>query len=413
MSGNSLTITETGLQTIDTALQAVSDNLANAGTIGFKAESAEFGTLLGSLVGNNALGGGAEITGLYRDFSQGAIVQSNSPTDLAIQGNGFFIFQDSAGIQAYSRDGQLSIGPNGTLVGSTGDPLLGFALNSAGAASGVLAPLTIPQTVAAPTASAKVALSGNLDAADPALTGAINPSNASSYSASVSVQVFDSLGQSHVLTFYFQNAGPTAGTPPNEQWNWLATLDGSTTGLSNNTGTVEFNSAGAVVSGGTPAAALTATVSGAAPLSLALNLGSLTQYAATSAATGTADGNPVGTPEGVQVNSTGVISVSYSNGETSNVGQVALATFPSLEGLSLTASGLLQATSASGAPTISAPGAGSAGVIRPSALESSNVDSTSQLVNLIALQRSFQANAQALQTAANMEADIVQLQIQP
>jgi flagellar hook protein FlgE len=92
MSGNTLSITQTGLQTVDTALQAVSDNLANANTTGFQSESVEFETLLGSLVGSSTLGGGVGVTGIDRDFSQGAIVQSNSPTDMAIQGNGFFVY---------------------------------------------------------------------------------------------------------------------------------------------------------------------------------------------------------------------------------------------------------------------------------------------------------------------------------
>jgi flagellar hook-basal body protein len=91
MAGDSLSVTQTGLQGIETAMQAVSDNLANAQTNGFQSESVDFGALLGEFVAGNALGGGVTVEGVSRDFSEGAITQVNSPTDMAIQGNGFFV----------------------------------------------------------------------------------------------------------------------------------------------------------------------------------------------------------------------------------------------------------------------------------------------------------------------------------
>ena len=409
MSGNTLSITQTGLQGIDTALQAVSDNLANANTTGFQSESIEFETLLGSLVGGNVLGGGVGVSGINRDFSQGAIVQSNSPTDMAIQGNGFFVLQDASGNITYTRNGHTTIGPNGTLLGANGSALQGFTLNAAGIPSGILGPITIPQGVQPPTASANVALSGNLDSTSALISVPLDPTNPTTYNSSVSVQVFDSLGNSHVLTFFFQNAGPDASIPPNEIWNWEATLDGSVTGLANNTGSFKFDNTGALVSGGIPGSALTATVTGAAPLSLGLNFISLTQFAAANATNATADGSGVGTPQAVQIDNNGIVSVSYSNGQLVKVGQVAVATFPSFEGLQLTSGGVYQQTVSSGTPTIATAGAGASGTIRPSALESSNVDTTSELVNLVVLQRSFQANAKALQTEDSVQGYLDQL----
>jgi flagellar hook-basal body protein len=91
------------------------------------------------------------------------------------------------------------------------------------------------------------------------------------------------------------------------------------------------------------------------------------------------------------------------------IGQVAVASFPSVQGLTLASGGVYQQTIASGAPTIATAGAGAAGTIRPDALETSNVDTTSALVNLVVLQRSFQANAKALQTADNILAYVNQL----
>ncbi len=408
MAGDSISITQTGLQGIETAMQAVSDNLANAQTNGFQAESVDFGALLGEFVAGNALGGGVAVQGISRDFSEGAITQVNSPTDMAIQGNGFFVLQDANGVQNFTRNGQVSESSNGTLMGFNGSELMGYTVSSSGAAGGVLAPIVIPQGVLAPSASTQNTISGNLDASSPVITGAINPSDPTTYSSSLSVQVYDSLGNAHVLTYYFQNAGP--GTAPAaENWKWTATLDGSATGLTNNSGTVGFDTNGNIVSGALPGSALTATISGAANLSLNLNFSGLTQFAGSTAATGTADGNAIGRPQGVSINSNGIVSVSYSNGQNVNVAQVAIATFASEQGLQLDSSGAYEQTSASGTPTISGANAGSAGSIASSSLENSNVDTTNQLVNLVVLQRSYQADAKALQTQDSILGTLMQI----
>ncbi len=409
MAGDSLSVIQTGLQGVDTAMQAVSDNLANSGTTGYQSEAVAFETLLGAFVAGNPLGGGVEALGIVRDFSQGAIVQTNQPTDMAIQGNGFFVFQEASGSQVYSRNGHMTIGSTGSLLSFNGDEVLGYTIGSSGGVGGVLGPITIPQGMLPPSASTKATLTGNLDASSPVITGAINPSEATTYNSSVSVQVYDSLGNTHVVTFFFQNAG-AAAPPAAETWNWTATFDGSTTGMTGNTGTMDFDSSGNLVSGGVPGGALTATPTAAAPMSLNLNLNGLTQFSSPNATTGTADGNASGGPLGVQVDDKGVISVSYSNGQIVNVAQVAVATFPSVEGLTLANGGVYQQTNSSGQPTIATAGAGSAGSIRPSALESSNVDTTNQLISLVVLQRSFQANSKALQTQDNILGSLLQLQ---
>lgn len=410
MSGNALTVTETGLQGVETAMQAVSDNLANSQTTGFHSESAEFATLLGEFVAGNALGGGVTSVGIVRDVSQGAITQTNSPTDMAIQGSGYFVMRDASGALSYTRDGLTKLSANGTLVGFNGNSVMGYSVNAAGVSSGVLGPITVPQGVLAPTASTRTTISGNLDAASPIIAGPINPANPATYSSSVSVPVYDSLGNSHVLTYYYQNAG--AGVAPvAEKWNWTATLDGSAVGLANNNGVIGFNNTGAIVAGAIPALPLTAVVAGAANLSLNLDFSGLTQYAGGTAASGNADGNAVGRPLGVQIANNGAVSVSYSNGQTLSVAQVAVATFPSEQGLQL-AGGVFVETGNSGPATISTAGSGAAGLIQANALESSNVNTTNQLVNLVILQRNYQANAKALQTEDSILGTIMQIQTQ-
>ena len=246
---------------------------------------------------------------------------------MAIQGNGYFVLSDASGALSYTRDGQTQVSSNGTLVGFNGDSVMGYSVNAAGVSSGVLGPIAIPQGVLAPTASTQTTVSGNLDASSPVIAGAINPANPATYSTSVSVQVYDSLGNSHVLTYYYQNAG-VGVAPVAETWNWTATLDGSAVGLANNSGVIGFDNTGAIVAGAKPALPLTAAIAGAANLSLNLDFSGLTQYAGGTAATGSADGNAVGRPEGVQIGNNGGVSISYSNGQTVNVAQVAVATFP-------------------------------------------------------------------------------------
>ena len=341
-------------------------------------------------------------------FSEGAITQVNSPTDMAIQGNGFFVLQDSSGVQSFTRNGQVSESSDGTLTGFNGSQLMGYSVNSSGVAGAVLAPIVIPQGVLAPSASTQTTITGNLNSTSPVIAGAINPSDPTTYSSSVSVQVYDSLGNAHVLTYYFQNAGPGVA-PAAENWNWTATLDGSATGLTNNSGTVGFDTNGNIVSGALPGSALTATVSGAANLSLNLNFSGLTQFAGATATNGTADGNAIGRPQGVQIDSNGIVSVSYSNGQNVNIAQVAIATFASEQGLQLSGNGAYEQTVSSGTPTISGANAGAAGSIVSSALENSNVDTTSQLVNLVVLQRSYQADAKALQTQDSILGTLMQI----
>jgi flagellar hook protein FlgE len=327
---------------------------------------------------------------------------------MAIQGNGFFVLQDSNGVQSFTRNGQVTQNSSGTLVGFNGSDLMGYSVSASGSAGSVLAPIVVPQGVLAPSASTQNTVSGNLDASSPVITGAINPTDPSTYSSSVSVQVYDSLGNSHVLTYYFQNAGPGT-SPAAENWNWSATLDGSATGLTNNSGTVGFDTNGNIVSGAIPGSALTATISGAANLSLNLNFSGLTQFAGSNATTATADGNAIGRPQGVSINNNGIVSVTYSNGQNVNIAQVAVATFANNQGLQLNSEGAYSQSSASGTPTLSGANAGSAGSIVSSSLENSNVDTTDQLVNLVVLQRSYQADAKALQTQDSILGTLMQI----
>src|SRR5271166_2706245 len=138
MAGNALSVISTGLQGVETAMQAVADNLANAQTTGFESETVDFSTLMGEFVAGNALGGGVAATGVTRDLSQGAVTQTNSPTDMAIQGDGYFVLNSATGAPSYTRDGQTQVNASGQLAGFNGESVMGYMVNAAGVSSGVL-----------------------------------------------------------------------------------------------------------------------------------------------------------------------------------------------------------------------------------------------------------------------------------
>jgi flagellar hook protein FlgE len=404
--------TQTGLQAIVQALQTSSDNLANAQTIGYKAETPIFETLLGNQIGSQTVGGGAAVVGIERNFSEGSLLQTGVGTNLAIEGDGFFIYQTASGQQLFSRNGQVTVGSDGSLVGPGGFQLMGFGVDAAGNPLGVLQPLMVPTAMIPPTASTKVGMQGNLDSSSPVLSGAINPSDPTTYSYASSVTVYDSLGNSHVVTFFFQNAGPDPANPGDELWKWMATVDGGTTGLTNNTGSFDFDSAGNLVLGGVPATPLGAALTnGAAPLSLSLDFTQLTQFGSASVVTGTADGNSAASPSSVSINSDGLVTVTFNNGMTRDVGIVALATFTSNQGLQLGQAGMFEYTASAGQATAAIPGAGASGKLRAGSLEESNVDTATELVNLVILQNAYGANAKALQVEDAMASTITNIQI--
>ena len=127
---------------------------------------------------------------------------------MAIQGDGYFVLGGSAGALSYTPAmAKTQVAANGTLVGFNGDSVMGYSVNAAGLSSGVLGPIIVPQGVLAPTASTNTSATGNLNAASPVIGGQ-SIANPATYSTSVSVQVYDSLGNSHVLTYYYQNSGP-------------------------------------------------------------------------------------------------------------------------------------------------------------------------------------------------------------
>lgn len=385
-----------GMTAAQQAMSVIGNNIANINSTAYREQGAIFGelynqALLGAAAPTKALGArnpivlgsGATLLGEQVNTAQGSITNTGNPTDMAITGHGFFVL-DSHGAPEYTRNGAFSLSANGSLVASTGQRVMGYMAKSGvlpAAGAGTLQDITVPTTaVSAPSATTTASVSGNLDA------GATSP-------VVVQGTVYDAQGNAIDLQVTF--------TPPTSSggaWSWAATSPSGATG----SGTVTFTSSGAYASStGGP---ITVPGSNGAPtVTITPNASGLTQYAASTSADMTKqNGYPSGQPSSISVTTSGVVQVHYSNGQTSPVAQVAMATFPNSQGLSGGTSGVYRQSAASGSANIGVPGSGGRGSIAPDSLEGSNVSLTQQFSQLIAVQHDYAANAQAMSAESLM-----------
>lgn len=398
-----------GLNTASKALDVISNNVANSGTVGFKAGQALFGDVYASAIGGAAsslqVGIGASIGAVRQGFNQGNITATNNPLDMAINGNGFFSLTRSDGSILYSRNGQFDVDENGYVVTSYGDKLMGFAVTSTVGGvttfSNTSAVLQIPTGNIPPRATQDmggqngVVLSLNLDARTAVQTFDIT--DATTYS-STSLSVYDSLGNDHLLSMYFSKTAAGA-------WEVRTQMDGGAVSGAN---ALTFDVNGVVASGDT--IAFTDAPAGAAPLAFTIDLGKATQYGSTYSVNSiNQTGYETGQLSGLNLSKEGVIQGRYSNGQSQDLGRVTLATFASPNGLLSVGNNLWAPSPSSGPPIEGAPGAGTRGLITSGAVEDSNVDLTAELVNMITQQRTYQANAQSIKTQDQIMQTLVNL----
>lgn len=386
-----------GLSAANENINVIGNNIANAQTYGFKSQSPQFADVYaGSQVGQ-----GVQVAGVAQDFSNGTLETTSQPLDLAINGQGFFQFQQG-NQTVYSRNGQLTLNASGFIVNGSGAQLRGFP---AGVGSGSTpVTLQVPTTgmAAAPTTSA--ASSVNLDAnsaiINPAATP-FNPNNPTTYSYASTGTVYDSLGNQHTLTLYYTKTAANT-------WSVQGTMDGTTLPQ---TGTLAFNTNGTLNTAGStlPTFAFT-PVDGAAPMTVAATFGGTTQNGNGNALTAfQQNGNAAGTLTGISFSSDGALTGSYSNGQTQTLGTVALANFADPNGLTPVSGNAWLETPASGQALVGTAGTGELGQLETGTLEDSNVDLATQLVDLIQAQSDYQANAQTVKTQNSLLQTAVQM----
>ena len=390
-----------GIKAAQANLDVVSNNIANASTVGFKASRAQFAEIYANSVsgGSNA-GQGVELTEIRADFSQGSLDFTGSGLDLAISGNGFFIVSNG-GASEYTRAGSFLVDRDGFLTNEAGNRLQGYQGNTDGVITGELGDLFIDTTLVDPKVTSKVAITSNLDSreATPATTPFAS-TDPTSYNSTTSTTIYDSLGNSHVLQLYYVKTA-TANT-----WDVYTSVDGGTPPAATQ---ISFDPDGTLAAASnnsiaimTPAAELLSAAgvpTGAADLTYSVDILATTQLGTDfSVNSATQDGYGAGQLISFEFDDTGTAFARYTNGQSRAIGQVALASFRNNNGLQPVGGSNYVESFGSGSPNIGVPGNSGRGDIQASAVEQANVDITQELVNLIVAQRNFQANAQVIST---------------
>ena len=404
----SFDIALSGLTAASSDLDVTANNVANADTVGFKESRAEFADVFAAGAVNlntSAVGEGVRLSTTAQQFTQGNISTSGSNLDLAISGDGFFTLQDPSNGVVYTRNGQFSEDKNGNVVTATGQALQVYPPTSTGGFNtGALTDLNLQTAQSTPLATTAGTAILNLPAGStPPAGGAFNPTNPATYNQSTSTTVYDSLGNSFPATFFFtQTATPGL-------WNVNMTVNGT---LLPTTNTLQFSNTGAVTApvGGALTFPGFTPPDGAAPMSTTFNFGQTTQFGGGFSVTSIIqNGFATGQLSTVSIDPTGVVSAVYTNGRSTQLGQLALANFPDPQGLKQLGDTNWAETFTSGTHISGTAGSAGFGSIQSGALEASNVDLTTQLVNMITAQRAFQANAQVITTANQLSQTVINI----
>ena len=410
----------TGLQAHQRKLDVVAANIANVNTIGYRSSRALFQDLfsqtlqggsapVGGFGGSNPqqIGLGVQIASIDVDYGQGSLLTTGVSSDLAIQGNGFFVVNNGVK-NAYTRDGSFTLNANGALIEpGTGMRVQGYLADDQGnidtntQASDILIPLGGTGIVRKTTIATLI---GNLNSSSDAGTSVIR-----------NIQVYDSLGTLREVTMTFTKAA----TPVN-QWAWTAAYTsaaGTTTTVGS--GNLTFQSDGTLPVGTTgtitiPAAQMNDTGSQPDALVFSADFSAVTQLAMgdTSSSDVTLrnqDGFPRGILESFNIGAGGNINGVFSNGLTRVIAQVALASFANVGGLTRDGDNMFLETPASGNAQIGPPETGGRGSVSGGVLENSNVDLGKEFSNLIITQRGFQANARTITAADTLLQETVNL----
>ena len=416
-----------GILAASADLGIIGNNIANSSTAGFKSSKAEFTDLYAaSLLGTpgTAIGQGVALNSVTQDFSQGNIEFTNNSLDMAINGSGFFTLSDG-GVATYSRAGAFQLDRDGFIVNASGLQLQGYPTDDEGNLVGELGPLQLSTALVEPKGTGEASITANLDSRDlpaeawnpdgagGALNGFAVPPvlpKSDQFNASTSLTVYDGLGNPHVLSIYFaKGAGENT-------WEARTAIDGVEIGGAT---AIPFEVNGQLGEANKPLLLNIAdwqplnangVANGAAAQAFSVDLSSFTQFGASFAvSTVQQDGYTTGQLRGLEIDDTGVLFTRYTNGQSRQQGQIAIASFTNPNGLQPVGDTAFVETFSAGSPTITTPGLSGTGLLQSGALEGSNVEITSQLVRMIVAQRNFQANAQMIQTEDAVTQTVINL----
>jgi flagellar hook protein FlgE len=402
-----------GLSAASKNLEVIGNNVANSNTFGEKSSRAEFAdmyaaAMTGSASNNTQAGIGVMVATVSQQFSQGNITPTGNPLDLAINGNGFFQTQDPSNQIQYTRNGQFKVNTTGNIVNDQGNKLLGYPADAQGnIVQGAAQPLQLPTGGIDPQATGKSTIEFNLDSRSAVTTPTSGPTidftDQKTYNNATSVTMFDAKGQDVAVSYYFQKTGT-------DTFDVYATANGTTVGgtagAPSPVASLQFSTDGSQLVSPTGAITLdipaSTNAAGAATLPITgiqLDVSGATEFGSNFGVTNmTQDGYSAGQLTGVSVDNSGKLIAQYSNGQTKAAGQLELANFRNVQGLTPLGGNAWKQTAASGGPTVGIAGDGNLGVLNSGSLEESNVDLTAELVSMITAQRDYQANAQTIKT---------------
>ena len=476
----SFNIALSGVSAAQKDLDTTANNIANVNTVGFKESRAEFGDVYASSLlggGRTKVGDGVLTQEVAQQFNQGSLQFTNTALDLAITGTGFFVTVPDTTSRdfSYTRAGQFKLNESNQVVTSNGDNLLGFPVNpldgtSTSISLSTATAVTIPDSAGQPQPTNEVDLRMNLpagvDGLDPA---GFDPSDPNTFHSSTSVTVYDSLGDSHIQTFYFIRNLDTTQNPAvtTNDWSVVSAVDGQLVNFTNDDGTtvsspaanrvgqtsinpdannggngiaagvLQFNTDGTfanilspnnvpAVSGTPPVFAFRnlttdtlgqvydAGPDGTQRIGLNFNLQvsgeEPTQFASNFEVTSLEqNGLPVGRLTGIDIGPDGLVRATFSNGTSEAISRIAMARFANEQGLTQIGNASWKESILSGEALAGEATTGTFGTINSSALEQSNVNLTTELIDMIIAQRNFQANSRALEVNNQLNQTILQI----
>ncbi len=413
-----------GLTAHGEALGVTADNIANAGTTGFKASRAEFQDIISKslkgILGGNQIGRGVKIGAVNPILNQGNVDSTEKVTDLAISGDGYFAVKGSDG-QTFTRDGSFHFDREGNLVTNDNQRVQGFMTDEQGRIVNKTGDIKFPRALipAKPTSEVKVELNLDSRVETTKKFDAKDPYYTSHYSTGL--EIYDSQGNKHLMTVFFNKT-------EDRNWEWRGMVDGKEISSGEEgklsqvvKGTLKFTVDGKLDSQEVSESDLNFAGGALQNQKVKFNFGDAIaeggkgldgtkQYGKESdMISWNQDGAAAGTITSLSFNDEGVLSAAYSNGETKDLAQVVLAKFENPEALFKQGNNRLKESRDSGVAAVGQPNRAGRGKIFAKSLERSTVDLAGEFVNLIQGQRNFQANAKTITTTDQLLEEVIQL----
>lgn len=421
---SSFNVGVSGLRAAGSSMSVIGDNIANAGTFGFKGSRAEFQDMLSKSLkgidGGDQIGSGTKLAHITPKYTQGNINRTESVTDLAINGNGFFAVEAGNAGRAYTRDGSFHFNKDGELINGDGYKVLGFQAAEDGTITRKLGEIKLGSTTIPATPTGKVTMAMNLDSrADIQQFDVNNPEKTSNFNTSVAV--YDNVGTQRLMTVYFNKAA-------DGQWEYHATIPGEDaqggqpgTVVEMAKGKLIFDQNGRLQEEISESSAFNFNKGAAPGQAIEFDFGesikdggdgysAITQYGSDSSISRhTQDGSSAATLSSMSFNDEGMLSASYDNGVLRNIAQISVAKFENNEGLFKMGKNLFKETRKSGQAAMGNPGIDGRGQVLAKSIELSNVDIADEFINLMNAQRNFQANTKTITTADKMLQEVLNI----